>query len=261
MDSPEFHGCRVVLDYRESALAELLPGAECQPLPVGDVLISLGGRPRLLLERKTAADLAASISDGRWKEQTSRLEGAEREAGAERETGRLVVGVVVEGLVRDDSAAGFAGSGSISGPTISNVLLSASVRKGIVVLFSRSPADTASILLRACRALSRPSKTAAQKSIETLAPSRRFPGKPRTDGACDPKAAGAAMLTVVPGVSPVLAEEIMRGHKSFSALLVSLTSVSPEERLAALADVRHGASKRRTGESVARRILQHLDVA
>lgn len=277
MAVPDFHGCRVVLDYRETGLLELLPGAESEPLPVGDVLVCSQGYPRLLLERKTAADLAASIADGRWKEQTSRLEDAARESGreAELEGGeivvagerrpcgeRLVVGVVLEGLARDDSAAGFVGAGGVSGSAISNVVLSASVRKGIVVLFSRSPEDTASIVCRACRALSRPAKTSAQRNIETLAPARRLPGLPRTtrEGACDPAAAGAAMLTVVPGVSPLVAEAVMSGHRSVSALIVHLTAVCGDARVALLADVRHGASKRRLGGAVARRILEHLDL-
>jgi ERCC4-type nuclease len=291
---PDFHGCRVVLDYRESGLSELLPGADSKPLPVGDVLVFAGGSPRLLLERKTAADLAASIVDGRWKEQTSRLqdaalggtlgcgtlgcgtlgcgtpesatEGSEDRAidsagESRRPDDPLVVGVIVEGLALDGSESGrFRGVGAITGPALANALLSSSVRKGLIVLYSRDLEDTAAVVCRACRALSRPSKTAARRYIETQAPVVRLPGLARTarGGKCDAAAAGAAMLTVVPGVSAAIAEAVMAGHNSISALIDFLTRAGSEEMVAHLAGIRHGCSRRRVGGAVAKRILEHL---
>lgn len=278
MASPDFHGCTVVLDYRETGLLELLPGAESRPLPVGDVLVCCDGMPRLLLERKTAADLAASIVDGRWKEQTARL----RDVGLTRATSGTeappsgsgvgvgaaggevtltVVGVVVEGLALEEPGPWrFRGAGSVSGAAISNVLLSASVRKGLVVLYSRDAEDTASVVLRACRAISRPAKSSSRRYIESRAPDRRLPGLSRTSrgGSCDAAAAGAAMLTVVPGVSAAIAEAVMAGHKSISGLIESLSRLDVDARVPRLAEVRHGASQRRLGEAVAKRILDHV---
>ncbi len=268
MASLDFHGCAVFLDYRETGLRDLLPGAESRPLPVGDVLVCCEGLPRLLLERKTAADLAASIVDGRWKEQTARLRDAglttgteARPPGADSGGAAMVVGVVVEGLALEESGPWrFRGAGSVSGAAISNVLLSASVRKGLVVLFSRDAEDTASVVLRACRAISRPAKTSSRRYIESRAQDLRLPGLSRTSrgGSCDAAAAGAAMLTVVPGVSPAIAEAVMSGHKSISGLIESLSRLDGDARAGRLADVRHGASQRRLGEAVARRILDHV---
>jgi ERCC4-type nuclease len=65
---------KLYLDVREAALAALLPGAELKPLVLGDITIEDDdGKELVIIERKTVADLAASIKDGRYKEQSARL--------------------------------------------------------------------------------------------------------------------------------------------------------------------------------------------
>jgi ERCC4-type nuclease len=46
-----------------------------QPLPLGDIIINDGINDCVIIERKTFADLAASIKDGRYEEQSYRLNG------------------------------------------------------------------------------------------------------------------------------------------------------------------------------------------
>ena len=46
-----------------------------QPLPLGDIIINDGTNDCVIIERKTFADLAASIKDGRYEEQSYRLNG------------------------------------------------------------------------------------------------------------------------------------------------------------------------------------------
>jgi ERCC4-type nuclease len=66
------------LDFREKNLLRLCPEAKEHTPPVGDIWIGdLSGCDLLaggvILERKTAADLDASILDGRYREQRGRL--------------------------------------------------------------------------------------------------------------------------------------------------------------------------------------------
>jgi ERCC4-type nuclease len=67
----------MLLDTREHELRALLPSASVRQLPVGDVWIGLSGEELaangILIERKAVADLEASILDGRYREQRSRL--------------------------------------------------------------------------------------------------------------------------------------------------------------------------------------------
>jgi len=60
------------IDCREHALIQLL-GAESKQLDLGDISFEKDGKVYALVERKTANDLAASLCDGRYQEQSFRL--------------------------------------------------------------------------------------------------------------------------------------------------------------------------------------------
>jgi len=82
-------------DYREKALLKLAPTVKELTPPVGDIWIGdLSGANLLaggvILERKTAGDLEASIIDGRYKEQRGRLLAYSKEH-------RVAFGYVIEG--------------------------------------------------------------------------------------------------------------------------------------------------------------------
>ena len=63
------------IDYREKELIKQLQclSPRVASLPVGDVVCSHGDNPVWVMERKTADDLAKSLTDGRWVDQTARL--------------------------------------------------------------------------------------------------------------------------------------------------------------------------------------------
>ena len=64
---------KIILDTRENGLIEKIP-TEKQQLPLGDVLIQNNeGKTVVIIERKSIADLLASIKDGRYEEQSHRL--------------------------------------------------------------------------------------------------------------------------------------------------------------------------------------------
>lgn len=82
-------------DYREKALIKLAPTVKELTPPVGDIWIGdLSGTNLLaggvILERKTAGDLEASIIDGRYKEQRGRLLAYSKEH-------KVAFGYVIEG--------------------------------------------------------------------------------------------------------------------------------------------------------------------
>ena len=66
--------CLVTIDCRELDLIEIFKqmnyeNYECKSIPLGDIIIG----DNIIIERKTWVDLASSIMDGRYKEQSNRL--------------------------------------------------------------------------------------------------------------------------------------------------------------------------------------------
>ena len=75
---------KLVIDYREKRFIECLKkninnkkitnfSYEIKNLPIGDIVFFNEERQIMIIERKTLNDLSASIKDGRYKEQSFRL--------------------------------------------------------------------------------------------------------------------------------------------------------------------------------------------
>lgn len=74
----------IIIDYREKKLIKLMKSQldlyeyknieiKIENLPLGDIIIKKKDEELLIIERKTLNDLASSIRDGRYKEQSYRL--------------------------------------------------------------------------------------------------------------------------------------------------------------------------------------------
>jgi ERCC4-type nuclease len=139
---------RVTLDLRERALIDLMRGLappvafEIRNLEVGDALVEAGGNT-LVLERKTIADLAASIKDGRYAEQKQRL----RALTSGRCDCRVLV-VLETPLSYDDERRPTAG---VRNSALVSAALGTELRDGIAVLRTDSLKETAHLI----RALAR----------------------------------------------------------------------------------------------------------
>lgn len=75
----------ILLDTREHELVARMPQTPTKTLPVGDIWIGLSGEEivpgGIVLERKTVADMESSMSDGRYREQRTRLQAFAQEKG------------------------------------------------------------------------------------------------------------------------------------------------------------------------------------
>jgi ERCC4-type nuclease len=72
-DPPQKGELKIILDNREGGLSKLI-NCEIQQLTLGDIIIGYSVEdPLVIIERKSFADLFASIKDGRYNEQSFRL--------------------------------------------------------------------------------------------------------------------------------------------------------------------------------------------
>ena len=123
--------CRVVQCLRKTPAVAV----EVKRLALGDYLID----ERLLVERKTVSDLAASVCDGRLFCQARRLAAHRTEK----------VCVVIEGTSREAEHLG------VSREAMQGAVISLTLVYGLPLLRSRDPDETARLLLYAGRQLAR----------------------------------------------------------------------------------------------------------
>jgi len=66
--------CNIVLESDKERFKNI--SLEVKPLPIGDILLINDGIETVIIERKTILDLSSSIKDGRYEEQSYRLNGS-----------------------------------------------------------------------------------------------------------------------------------------------------------------------------------------
>jgi len=132
---------KLYVDSREGKLAVLLPDNNTnivhKQLDVGDFLYEIDGKPKLVIERKTYADLASSINGGRYKEQKARLSSFDCPTKA----------YLIEGA-RPTSTSNSNKFSKITPSTLDSAILGTSLRDGFTIITSQSLEHTAELLLK-----------------------------------------------------------------------------------------------------------------
>jgi len=225
-------------DSRERELIPKLPSISTRNLPVGDIWIGISGENvtpgGIVAERKTVADLEASIIDGRYREQKARLLTYCQQVGA-----RPLY--IIEGNL--DRIGG-----KFTEDVLRKFLNRLQLRYGVAVIQTDSIDSTASL----CRVLleqwEKDSATfqledGAQKEYShTVSVSKRSNRE-------DPKSFACLVLQQCPGVSALIASALMEAFHNLEGIM----KVSEAE----MANVKV-TDKRRVGPAVAKRLYNLL---
>ena len=228
----------LVVDARErdviAAAVRLRLPHSVETLPLGDLELRLGTRRLLLLERKTADDLAASIQDGRWREQKQRLL-----------------------PLRDHCAVGYLFEGDFFDParnhalpprTLLSAATMAAVRDRLLALRAKDVHETVRTLAVLTQRLPCADATGAPHDPEPVLLSRR-------ERMAAPDAVLLRMLRAVPGVSAAVAAALLQRHPSMHDLRRALAE-QPND----LARISRHGSRKALGPAVIQRLTQALDV-
>ena len=230
---------RTLVDTRERDLIPLL-GWPVKTLPVGDIWIGLSGeevmKGGIVIERKTVADLEASILDGRYREQRTRLVTYCSERGA-----RPLY--MIEGNMDRMQ-------GKMTEQTLQTYLNRLMLRSGVAVAHTQSLDSTAA----ACRLLfeqieAEPTVFEA-KDAGAVAYNSTVSVTKRGNKE-DPAVFAATALQCCPGVSAAVATALCSNLGSFTKVFEADEAV-----LAAIV-----VGKRKVGPAVAKRLygLLHAD--
>lgn len=207
-----------------------------EPLPLGDIIINNGKIDNIIVERKSLSDLASSIKDGRYEEQSYRL------SGLPHHNHNIVY------LIEGDLAKFNSFKERIDKQTLYSAMFSINYYKGFSLMRSTSMDETAFIVCNMAYKIGKdPNKAPyfSQKAIhsesELLEPSTSVPSdiepsvssnslskdycsvikKVKKDNITEENI-GEIMLCQIPGISSVTALTIMEKYKYLPNLVKCL---------------------------------------
>jgi ERCC4-type nuclease len=207
----------LVIDYREKALLSRLP-AETKNLILGDVCIQKDGQDLVILERKTVADLSASICDGRYQEQSFRL--LESNLPPHR-----IVYLIEGSLDREQS---------ISKKGMISAMISLWFTKGFSVVQTSSLDETVEFIQILLEKVTKESD--AHEYVSTL--------KTKKKDKLTPENINIVLLSQIPGISTVTAKALLQVYPTLYTLTSALKE-NPE----CLKEFTCGEKKRKLSKS------------
>jgi len=247
------------IDYRETKLIELIKPKidahndnaknaknakniitlEISNLPLGDITLSheKTDKPIIIIERKSVKDLAGSIRDGRYNEQSARLN--------EYPLANHNIVYLIEGSIRDYKPPNVNMKNPITYPALYSSLISVLYYKGFSILRTVDVQETAELLYRITDKISRNSgkNELPYYSIENAnsnknansnenANSSENANPDITDALCSgsnkkssnitPDNIGIIMLCQIPGIGKTAATAIMNEYDTIGDLINDL---------------------------------------
>jgi len=229
----------IIVDFREAKLLAALEALGSCSGPIGRSNLELGdvvvqnGDVKLVFERKSFADLAASLKDGRYKEQKVRLL-AHTEP---RKITYLIEGMPnATGLKPDQTYHG------LSSNTITSMLIHTMFRDGIHVVFTKDEVESAKwIALIAKKLAAHPEKFGGGEASavgSAVAYVMSVKAKSCKKENIDMKTCYILQLCQIPSISQKIASHIADRFASMDALIGALKAcVDDKARFIMLRDI------------------------
>lgn len=220
----------LVVDNRESiktAVADSVPSSRVAPLELGDYVFNVDGVASLVIERKTLADYAASITDGRHREQKSRLLGTYPKQN---------VIYLIEGDLTKASKA--LHHQRVKADTLVSSMFNTMLRDGIHVIHTTSEHETVYILTCLFNKLTKNGlgfiTNAKPTHEDNLVASVRSCKRDNMT----PVVALKMMLSCIPSVSAVTAARITTRFETMKALVSSLQPLSKDDQIELIKNIK-----------------------
>lgn len=210
------------IDYRETELINILTteivkytqcSLETVNLPLGDIIIcDSSGKELIIIERKTLKDLAASIKDGRYIEQSYRLSNSSLHNHS--------IFYLLEGNMNS-----YKEHRNITKEILLSAMTSLTYTKGFSLYRAMDIYESGLWILQTAEKLSR-IKEPYYYSItdNTIIPNYNSVSKRTKKNNITPENIGCIMLSQIPHVSTISAETIMQEFKTLDNLIQALKS-------------------------------------
>ena len=247
---------KLKVDIREKRLIKLLEAyisqfnfkkidIEIETLPLGDVIIcDEKGNEKIIVERKSLNDLASSIKDGRYVEQSHRL------------TNNPVHNHNIVYLIEGNLST-WTNRYKVQANTLYSAIFSLNYYKGFSVIKTHDITETAEYILRMCDKLNREKKKVSYYESGEKIPKKycEVVKKVKKDN-ITPENIGEIILSQIPGVSAHTSQVIMNKYGSLYNLLCDLDT--NQKCLDELSYVTDSGITRRISKTSIRNIVQYL---
>ena len=237
----------ILIDNREKGLIELLGNDPLKhvimPLDVGDIQIKVDDQILFVYERKTIEDLAASIQDGRYREQKARLISLFPSMGQ-----RHRITYIIEDTSSGRTSKGFA---HMSEATFRGMILNTMYRDGIHVMLVNNKEATWSVIVdMANRIANKPALylctqgTGTGQCKETSDYIDSVKAKTKKIDNIDQLTCFQLQLAQIPSISTGIAKIISEQYKNMSELITALQQLEIKEQLALLTQMKLVGAKK-----------------
>ena len=247
---------KLKVDIREKRLIKLLEAyiiqfnfkkidIEIETLPLGDVIIcDEKENEKIIVERKSLNDLASSIKDGRYVEQSHRL------------TNNPVHNHNIVYLIEGNLST-WTNRYKVQANTLYSAIFSLNYYKGFSVIKTHDITETAEYVLRMCDKLNREKKKVSYYESGEKIPKKycEVVKKVKKDN-ITPENIGEIILSQIPGVSAHTSQVIMNKYGSLYNLLCDLDT--NQKCLDELSYVTDSGITRRISKTSIRNIVQYL---
>lgn len=237
------------IDNRETALKTTLmqvPSIAASTtlvnLDIGDVAIADGDQTKLVFERKSLADLAASIKDGRHREQKARLLEWRKEDPTRQ------VYYVIEGYANAVAC----------NATITSSVINTMFRDKIPVILMQDTQATCTFFTETfARFLEDPSRFFGEASSSGTEAAYISQLKMKKNKNITPTNVFIFQLSQIPGISTKIAAGIAATHPTMSDFVRALDALPESTRAAYVENIVVGEG-RRVGKKTAQKIVEHI---
>lgn len=221
----------LVIDYRENELCKELDARNVsytkENLPIGDIhIVDSNGVLNIIIERKTVDDLAASLCDGRYEEQSYRLN------DASLPNHNIIY--LIEGDIRR--------SRRIPPDTLYSTITSLMLFKGFNVFSTKDSKETAQFLNAMDKKITRNAGTIKieKNYVSTLRKKKYYTETTVSE----------SMLCQIPGVSHTIAKALIQKYGNIRGIIDATD----------LEEFKHGNKPKKISKTIIENIKQTFDI-
>jgi crossover junction endonuclease MUS81 len=239
----------LVIDTREHELHNRIENAIPEQLDIGDILYRDNENTTILIiERKTVRDLAASIKDGRLREQKARLTGS----GINKD--RIIY--LIEGKLENDID-------NMPINTLIGSLINTQLRDGIKVYKTLNINETVIFIQRLYDKLSKDVNEFWKYNENKIITSSEYSACLKTSKKANmtTNVWFISQLSLIPQVTAKIADEIIKIYPTVNSLINEYDSLEESEKENMLADITYPLStgkSRRIGNKISSKIYKYF---